>query len=136
VWALDPVNSPDLLAALRPHGHRADFEVVFVGAGWRDLVLECHRRIEAVFPDYELLAVKEKFGQLEFQAFPRPRIKATPNLWTSEELSALHAITDDVRERSSAVCERCGDRGVLREERGHILTLCNSCDELTPDPPG
>jgi hypothetical protein len=82
VWALDPVNSPDLLAALRPHGHRADFEVVFVGAGWRDLVLECHRRIEAVFPDYELLAVKEKFGQLEFQAFPRPWIKATPNLWT------------------------------------------------------
>ncbi|NEB69473.1 hypothetical protein G3I39_20815, partial [Streptomyces fulvissimus] len=40
-----------------------------IGPGWRRLVLDCHRRIAAEFPAYELLAVKQKYGRLSFQAF-------------------------------------------------------------------
>jgi hypothetical protein len=61
----------ELRSALAAHAPRVrDFEL-FVGDGWRDLVLACHRDVVAEFPQYELLAVKEKFGALAFQAFPR-----------------------------------------------------------------
>jgi hypothetical protein len=39
-----------------------------VGEGWRPLVEECHARLQAAFPDYELLAVKQKWGALELHA--------------------------------------------------------------------
>jgi hypothetical protein len=53
VWALDPVNSCDLIGRLRRHGRDRNFEVAWVGEGWRPLVEECHERLEAAFPDYE-----------------------------------------------------------------------------------
>lgn len=71
MWCLDPVNSPGLIERLRPHGRDRDFEVGWVGEGWRSLVDECHTRIVAVFHEYELVNIKQKYGELIYQAYPR-----------------------------------------------------------------
>ena len=134
MWELDSANSRDLIDRLRPHARRFSLERAEVGEGWRSLVEECHERLQAAFPDYELLAVKQKWGALEFQAFPRqgaPGQKA----WTLQEHAHLQKITDDIRKRSEHVCEWCGSAGYRRESRKIELTLCDACDERFPDPP-
>ena len=132
---LDSRNSPELIDKLRPHARAGvDFSRASVGEGWRPLVVECHERLSASFPDYELLAIKQKYGALEYQAFPRPRV-ATGRSFSRDEDSALMAITDEIRDRSERVCEWCGAAGELRESRHLQLTLCNLCDDKFPDPP-
>jgi hypothetical protein len=60
-----------LISRLRPRGRDRQFEVAWVGEGWRGLVADCHDHLEAAFPEYELLAIKQKCGRFEYQAFPR-----------------------------------------------------------------
>lgn len=134
MWCLDPANSPELLTALRPHGRGHDFEHAAVGEGWRELVQECHRAVEARFPAYELLNVKQTDGVLRFQANPRPRSEGNTN-WTSVEHAELSRITDSFQERSERVCEWCGASGRIRDERVMILALCDECDQRFSDPP-
>jgi hypothetical protein len=134
VWALDPANSRDLIDRLRPHGRDRNFEVAWVGEGWRPLVEECHERLQDAFPDYELLAIKQKFGVLEYQAFPR-RWAEGQRQWTTQEHADLEAITSEIRDRSETTCEWCGTAGQLRASRKLKLTLCDACDQRFPDPP-
>lgn len=131
VWTLDPANSPDLIARLRPHA-RHSLEVVWAGEGWRDLVADCHVTLERRFPEYELLSVKQKYGVLAFQAFPRPG----NGTWSPTEYAEAVSITDTYRHRSEVVCEWCAAPGRLREWRTvQELTLCDDCDARFPDPP-
>jgi hypothetical protein len=134
VWALDPANSRDLIDQLRPHSRDRNFEVAWVGEGWRPLVEECHERLKAAFPDYELLDIKQKWGVLVYQAFPRRWAEASKR-WTTQEYADLGAIVGGIQERSEAICEWCGAAGQLREWRDHELTLCDACDQRFPDPP-
>lgn len=134
MWVLDPANSGDLITALRPHAREHEFEVCWVGEGWRDIVTQCHLAIVAEFPEYELLAVKQKFGVLELQALPRPWVRDQPR-WTTDEAHALDAITDVARVASETTCEWCGDAADLRDDRTVWLTLCDVCDARFPDPP-
>jgi hypothetical protein len=48
--------------------------------------------LQAAFPDYELLAVKQKYGALEFQAFPRQGASGE-KAWTAQENADLKRIT-------------------------------------------
>jgi hypothetical protein len=84
------------------------------------------------FPEYELLAVKQKFARLEFQAFPRPW--AGRGSWTPDEASALDDLIEPLQARSEEVCERCGAEGQLRESRPILLTLCDACDDAVMKP--
>lgn len=131
---LDPANSGDLIDALRPHARRFTLAAARVGEGWRPLVGECHERLQAAFPDYELLAIKQKYGVLEYQAFPRPWAPGQQR-WTRRESADLLAITGEVRDRSRHICEWCGAAGEHRAWRTHELTLCDACDQRFPDPP-
>jgi hypothetical protein len=134
VWCLDPVNSAELIAQLRPHVRRYEFDVAWVGEGWRSLVEECHQRLVAVFPDYELLNIKQKWGVLAYQAFPRAWVEGE-TAWTQEEHTELEAITGEFRVRSESVCEWCGADARLRAWRTVEWTLCDSCDGRFSDPP-
>lgn len=122
VWSLEAnPNAPELLASLREHARAKDLEL-FVGDGWLPLVRECHAAVLAEFPDYELLAVKQKYGQLAFQAFVRPG-----STGTDEEYDRMADIREAFRERSAETCERCGAGGELRDLDGLFLTLCAPC---------
>ena len=135
MWTLDPKNSRDLFEVLRRHARQPDgFDTIRVGLGWRPLVAECHRQLVEVFPDYELLAVKQKDGLLAYQAFPWPEAENRPK-WSVEDLAALDEITDAFAYRSESICEWCGAGGELRTWRAWELTLCDGCDQRFPDPP-
>ena len=131
-WRL---QSDELHSVLAPHARAQDFTML-VGPGWHQLVLECHRAVVAEFPDYELLAIKEKFGSLAFQAFPRPwrppSRDGTFSAWTDEEDRRLDLLVEAFEEKSGDTCERCGLEGSLRERRKHVLTLCGVCDAQVP----
>jgi hypothetical protein len=78
VWELDPANGRDLIDRLRPHARRFTLKTAQVGEGWRPLVEECHERLQAAFPDYELLAVKQKYGALRTDATGMERTTRAP----------------------------------------------------------
>lgn len=128
------MNSKGLIAKLRAHARDGKFETAWVGEGWRPLVEECHERLVGLFPEYELLNVKQSYGALEFQAFPRAWVEGEQR-WSLEELGALEAITDEFRSRSETMCEWCGAAAALRDWRTVELTLCDDCDGRFPDPP-
>lgn len=130
MWTLDPSNSGDLIQQLRPRALADDFEVVWVGEGWRPLVQACHRELERIFPEYGFYVIKQKFGLLAYQACARR------GQWTPEEWKRIDAITDSYRVQSASVCEWCAGAGKTRKERKLILTLCDVCDRRFDDPPG
>jgi hypothetical protein len=134
MWQLDRSNSADLIDRLRPHARHPDWDTAEVGEGWRRLVEECHERLSAVLPDYELIAIKQKEGVLAYQAFPR-RLRSAGEHWARQERHDLGAITDDIRLRSEAICEWCGAPARLRKWRTWVLTLCGTYDGRFPDPP-
>ncbi|GGO42110.1 hypothetical protein GCM10012286_22890 [Streptomyces lasiicapitis] len=120
----------DVLEPVRRHLRDSSYDFD-VGPGWRQLVLECHQAVVAEFPEYELLAVKQKWGALAFQAFPRPWRHG--GAWTDAEHARLHAVTDAFADRSEGICERCGAHGSLRESRRIDLTLCDRCETVVPE---
>jgi hypothetical protein len=122
------------MARLRRRGPRGDFEVAWVGEGWRSLVAECHERLSTAFPDYELLAIKQKYGVLSYQAFPCRRVEGEQP-WPADEATEMDAIIAEFSTRSEAVCEWCGAAARLRDWRTVELTLCDACDQRFPDPP-
>ncbi|MGW6011437.1 hypothetical protein [Streptomyces sp. NPDC055210] len=123
-------GSDDVLAPLRRHVSDPSYQFD-VGTGWRRLVLECHQAVVAEFPEYEILAVKQKWAVLSFQA--RPRTRRRGGSWTDAEDERLQTLIDAFTDRSEAICERCGAHGSLRESRRIDLVLCDQCEPLVPE---
>jgi len=123
-------TSGDALEPLRSHVRDPSYEFD-VGPGWRQLVHECHQAGVAEFPHYELLAAKQKWGSLSFQAFPRPW-KPGGN-WTNAESARLNEITAAFAGRSKRICERCGAAASQRESRELVLVLCDGCETVVPE---
>ncbi|WP_328494304.1 hypothetical protein OHS59_17350 [Streptomyces sp. NBC_00414] len=119
--------SADVLEPLRKHLKDPCFSFD-VGPGWWSLVLRCHEAVVAEFPEYELVAVKQKWAVLAFQAFPRARKRGWN--WTSEETYRLDELVTEFTAASAHVCECCGAAGRLRETRLIELTLCDACESL------
>jgi hypothetical protein len=118
-----PDETPPGLESLLSHFRRASAGF-YVGPGWFELVGQCHARLVAAFPDYELLAVKQKDGCLAFQAFPRPWVQGQ-RTWTMEEAFAVDRIIAPFETESERICERCGVLGYLRETRPILVVLCD-----------
>jgi hypothetical protein len=124
------VGVPDMLAPLVRHFRNpTDTDAFFIGPGWVALVRRCHDEVVEEFPDYELLAVKQKEGELAFQAWPRLwHEDVDRQFW--EDDSRLDDITDRYAELSMLLCEQCGGRGTTRDEREYIETLCDDCEAV------
>jgi hypothetical protein len=110
-------------------GHHGDVSNSFMefefqhGDGWYRLLVETFERIEphvAIWNQglakigtcFEILEVKEKFGELRIIAMPTNR--------------AVYFALLDAREESRTLCELCGAHGELRMN-GHMQTLCARC---------
>ena len=61
--------SLDDLKPLSPHLRNPDYDFA-VGPGWREIVLQSHWAVVTEFPEYELLAVKQKGDLWPFRLFP------------------------------------------------------------------
>lgn len=56
--------SGDSFEPVRQHWRDSSYHFD-VGPGWQPLVLKCHQALVAEFPQYELLAVKQQWGQID-----------------------------------------------------------------------
>lgn len=101
-----------------------DFESerLHVGEGWQELITTVHTALTALFPEYEILQIKEKFGGLRYYwAAPEG---ADPALVT-----AGHALVDAAEAQSFKICERCGKEGSVQSLGGWLVTLCDEHHE-------
>ena len=112
------------LAALIRHFRSPDYRLD-IGPGWHSIVRRCHDEVSAAFPDYELLAVKQKYGVLAFQAFPRPWRPG--GNWTDDEDARLNDIIERYVAESARTCENCGRPGRMHTSRAIHQTLCEAC---------
>lgn len=81
--------------------------------GWLDLVVEMDTHLQAC-PEYRIVQVKEKFGQLCFYA----------SGLTTEEQQYVR----DMEVRSLTVCQGCGSiEGVKMRHAGWVATMCGRC---------
>lgn len=83
------------------------------GRGWYPLLIETDQKLAALDPDYTVMQVKEKFGELAFYC-----------ALAHGSSAAGHAIVDEAARRSFSICELCGAPGSTREG-GWIQTLCD-----------
>jgi len=79
-----------------------------IGKGWSTLIDTIYDNLR---PETYVMQVKEKFGGLRFYVGG-----ATP-----EEFEVI----DKAEADSYTICEECGKPGILREDLGWILTLCD-----------
>ena len=79
-----------------------------IGKGWATLIDNIYDNLRE---ETYVMQVKEKFGGLRFYVGG-----ATP-----EEFDVI----DKAEEDSYIICEECGKPGILREDLGWMLTLCD-----------
>lgn len=57
------VNELEDILARFAEGHPAH---IACGLGWQEIIATLHRQIKQIYPDYQILQVKEKYGGLRF----------------------------------------------------------------------
>ena len=78
--------------------------------GWFKLIYDLSLKLEQVSHTTEATQVKEKFGGLRFYY-----------TGATEEGAKL---INKAKKMSYHICEKCGKKGVLREDIGWVRTLC------------
>lgn len=87
----------------------------FLPEGWLTIVQHLHRNLIVVEPDYNLIQVKEKFGELRF--------------YTSipfDEHGIGIILINHYIDVSAHTCDVCGDAAGTKRNIGHLIaTRCN-----------
>lgn len=112
----DPNSNPQLEAI------KARFEPgwgnhLFIGPGWHTLIINLDHALNAIYPEYTLYQVKEKFGSLRYYigSVPTHLYEEIQRRITFAELLA------------SGTCEECGDTATAKLRSGSWLkTLCDT----------
>ncbi len=92
--------------------------------GWRRLVEHACGHLRIVDPSVRVsAALVSPDGALGvfFQT-------TAPHAMVSEAVGFVH-------EHSWAVCQHCGERGILRRRPGRVHVACDGCDDLYGAPP-
>lgn len=89
--------------------------------GWDDLLLEADMKLALHDPGYEIQQVKEKFGGLRFYFTCSDDLYKLDN---NDVRDAMYRIVGDAEERSTTICELCGQPGKPRR-LSWIKTLCD-----------
>jgi len=90
------------------------------GDGWFKIIDELSSKLEP-FQCAEVCQVKQKFGGLRFYIDFNP----SPD---EETRNKIYDLIYEAEERSTTICERCGEPGKIRTN-GWLRTLCDACDE-------
>lgn len=93
--------------------------------GWYKLVIDTHKKLKYIDPNYEIHQVKEKFGGLRYyyqSSFP----------YDSMQDQIMQAIVNTAEETADRTCETCGvnnykDKVALRVRNHWWKTLCMRC---------
>jgi len=96
------------------------------GEGWYSLVSEAMNKIELIYQehnismsdDFEILQIKQKFGELII--YSKSRLRDQVNI-----------AIEEARIKSIQVCEACGATGrIYKQGNWRITTLCEKCSEI------
>lgn len=90
--------------------------------GWIDLAYATHKALLDVAPDYRIIEIKEKFGQMRYYATIR----------TAEVITIIRAAED----MSLSVCQNCGNTHAETIDAGWVATLCQQCATDPAQPRG
>lgn len=85
----------------------------YVPDGWRQLVIDLHKELVQVAPEYRIGQVKEKFGGLRFYV----------NLAYAEDCPA-RAIINKYEELSFKTCDVCAEPGMCGTVNNWVATRC------------
>lgn len=95
------------------------------GAGWWKILNNGHQALKMIHPDYTIVQVKEKFGNLRFYVDSYPK-SDTPQGF------AVTAIIRYMENLSSKTCEKCGEDSYgyveLANSFGWMHTFCVVCE--------
>lgn len=98
--------------------------------GWYKLLVDTNRKMNMMWPNYEIHQVKEKFGSLRFYW----GISSEDKDWEAldENISkTIYEIMGDIansaESRSSRICEDCGEFGTTTVLNYWYRTLCPAC---------
>lgn len=92
-----------------------------VGQGWWPLLAQLDAELTEIFPDYNVVQVKEKFGDL--------RVYLDHYLSDEEYASDTKLVWDTIfkyEKLSSETCELCGQPG-HHTDTSWVKTLCGNC---------
>jgi len=94
------------------------------GDGWYQILDELCSEIEKIINesdspvDLEVNQIKEKFGTLRFNvSIDGPE----------KECTKIEELIQEAEQKSASICEECGKPGIIRDDLGWILTLCDDC---------
>jgi hypothetical protein len=88
------------------------------GDGWVDLVNDALEKILSIDSHYEVLQIKEKFGELRWYGTSSYEY-GTPNAML------IGRIVKDAESRSVGICESCGLPGEMRVRNHWYFTSCD-----------
>ena len=86
-----------------------------VDEGWFQIVLDCHKELEALDPEYKLLQIKEKFGGLRYYFQP-----SNLDVWDE-----MNKVVSKYEEIASRTCEVTGKPGILMKSIGSWYKTLN-----------
>lgn len=90
----------------------------YVPQGWEHLVTTLNDDIATIDPDYKIVQVKEKFGELRYY------VRLSLNLDDDTHNHAFDLI-DQATQRSRSICDICGEHGeVMWVNNDHVATRC------------
>ena len=114
----DQINGYDLYKLAELNGSRVEFS-----DGWKNLVLDLFRELDAVGWNRRVTMMKEKWGGLQF-AFRRNLDKKLANE------KKLFEIVEKYERKSLETCHLCGKPGKLRDD-SHYWQVSVSYTHLT-----
>lgn len=104
-------------------GEKLDFPIYCeCGDGWYGLIMDLCRQVQKVLDKesskfvegFYPIQIKEKYGGLRF--------------YTTYGNDEIFKLIDEAEEKSTKICERCGNPGVLRGN-SWLYTLCDECEK-------
>jgi hypothetical protein len=98
------------------------------GRGWYPLLVELDEQLSALFPNYELDQVKEKYGGLRYYWEPGEEISDD----LERRVKLAEQLVDTAEGRAALTCEICGEAGRLHRTPTRspwYKTLCPVCAE-------
>ena len=84
------------------------------GDGWFDLLWRLSKKISACKEEVVATQVKEKFGTLRF--------------YVGGASDKAFRIIEKAEKESGHICEKCGNKGELRERGTWLKTICEVCN--------
>jgi hypothetical protein len=90
-------------------------------AGWDNILEALDKKLAILDPDYKILQIKEKFGELRFyyeSNAPEKAVREAMDRYISEAIK-----------ESKVTCEFCGKPGTLTDMNGWYKTICEECLE-------